>query len=280
MFAPRDANVGFEAWPALDELFPTAYQGINPNRGLDGTVIDTDRQPLADRIRRYFAAKSFEDAAQRFPALADQYAGYDAKQVWESLCKSGSDETKTVPLDLRWLYYETESKLLNRPRPELAANATQNEFLLAVPQPRRVSEARPVLTGTTFDLHVHDRGSVGFPRESQPGKLVERTANLRLEAWKALRAAWSHPGESLADAPARQLVGELFRCALAILHSPQYEGDHADALAQDWAHVPIPKDRMLFAELVKLGHMISTLLDPAIASDDTIQQILGEGATH
>lgn len=284
MFAPRDANVGFEAWPALDELFPTAYQGVNPNRGLDGTVIDTDRDALANRLRGYLAAKSFEDAAQGFPALAEQYAGYDAKRVWESLRKSGSDDKKIVPyllfpLDPRWLYYETEGRLLNRPRPELATNLEQNEFLVAVPQPRRMSEARPILSRSLFDLHVHDRGSVGFPRTSQPGELVSRTANLNLEAWKGLRAAWTLPGGSLSDASAGRFVGELFRCALAVLHSPQYETDHADALAQDWAHLPIPKDKALFVELVKLGQVIGTLLDPAAASDDTIRRILGKGAS-
>jgi hypothetical protein len=282
MFAPRDVNVGFEAWPALDELFPTAYQGVNPNRGLDGTVIDTGRQVLADRMREYFAAKSFDDAAQRFPDLAERYAGYDARKVWTSLRSSGYEGKKLVPyllfpLDSRWLYYETENKLLNRPRPELAANALQNEFLLAVPQPRRVSEARPILTGLVFDLHVHDRGSLGFPRESRPGELIERAANLNPEAWKVLRGAWGLRGE-LPDAPARQFVGELFRCTLAVLHSPQYEGEHGDALAQDWAHVPIPKDKALFGDLVKLGHVIATLLDPAAASDDTVRKVLGKGA--
>jgi len=83
-------------------------------------------------------------------------------------------------------------------------------------------------------------------------------------------------GESLSDALVRQFVGELFRCTLAVLHSPQYESDHADSLAQDWAHVPIPKNKTLFGELVKLGHMIATLLDPAIASDDTVRKVLGK----
>lgn len=283
MFAPRDTNVGFEAWPALDELFPTVYQGVNPNRGLDGTVMDTDRQALAERLRRYLAAKSFDEAAQRFPALAEQYAGYDAKRVWESLRRTGCDDRKIVryllfPLDDRWLYYETEGRLLNRPRPELATNAVENEFLLAVPQPRRASEARPILTSLLFDLHVHDRGSIGFPRESQPGALVKRTANLNAEAWKVLKAKWALPGAELSVAPVRQFVGELFRCALPILHSPQYEADHEDALAQDWAHVPIPRDKATFGELVKLGRAMSMLLDPAMSGEETVRRVLGKEA--
>jgi hypothetical protein len=101
------------------------------------------------------------------------------------------------PLDCRWLYYEREYRLLNRPRPELAGNADDNEFLVTVPQPRQVSETRPLLTHVPFDLHVHDRGSIGFPRDSRPGELLERTANLHSGAWKILRAAWGLKGELL-----------------------------------------------------------------------------------
>jgi hypothetical protein len=280
MFAPRDANAGFESWPALDELFPTSYQGINPNRGLDGTVIDMDRGALVSRMRTYLTTKSYEEAKVRFPALTERYAGYDPRRVWDSLRKAGYDEARIIPyllfpLDCRWLYYEREHRLLNRPRPELAVNANDNEFLVTVPQPRQVSETRPLLTRVLFDLHVHDRGSIGFPRESRPGELLERTANLHREAWRILRTAWGLKGELL-DAPAQRLVGDLFRCAMAIMHSPQYETDHADALAQDWAHLPIPKDKTLFAELVALGKKIGTLLDPAASSDGMVKEILGK----
>ena len=74
----------------------------------------------------YLSAKSFENAAKRFSELAERYAGYDAEEVWGSLHEAGSDEKRVLPyllfpLDARWLYYETKSRLLNRPRPELTA---------------------------------------------------------------------------------------------------------------------------------------------------------------
>jgi hypothetical protein len=151
MFAPRDANAGYEAWPALDELFPTAYQGVNPNRGLDGSVVDTDRNALEDRMARYFGARTFAEAAASAPQLAVPRAGYRPEQVWKTIrAKTGFERTKIAmyllfPLDQRWLYYETEDRLLNRPRPEFSENLVGNEFLITVPQPRRVSESRPLL---------------------------------------------------------------------------------------------------------------------------------------
>jgi hypothetical protein len=283
MFAPRDANVGFEAWPALDELFPVAYQGVNPNRGLDDSVVDTDRTALSVRMKEYFAAKTFSAAQAICPELAERRARYVPEDVWRAVKAKGYDAAKLsayllFPLDHRWLYYEVARHFLNEPRRELGENLSNNEFLLTVPQPRRPSETRPILCGTLFDLHVHDRGSIGFPRESQPGGLVSRAANINLEAWKVLRGAWRLPGELLTDAPARQFVGELFRYCLAILHSAQYEADHADALAQDWAHLPIPKDRAQFGELVELGRQIAILLDPAIEADSVVKKILGKSA--
>lgn len=79
-------------------------------------------------------------------------------------------------------------------------------------------------------------------------------------------------------AAARRLVRSLFRCALAIAHSPQYEADHKDALAQDWARIPLPKSSARFAELVSLGARISRLLDPASDARATITGVLGASA--
>ena len=72
------------------------------------------------------------------------------------------------PFDTRSVYYEVGGQLLNRRRPELWENRQENEFLLAVPEPRKVSESRPLFATMLFDLHVHDRGTVGFPAEVKP----------------------------------------------------------------------------------------------------------------
>lgn len=53
---------GFEDWPSLDELFPTAYQGVNPNRGLEGSVIDTDKAALATRMKAYYSTDRLPEA--------------------------------------------------------------------------------------------------------------------------------------------------------------------------------------------------------------------------
>lgn len=163
------------------------------------------------------------------------------------------------PLDARSIYYESAAKLLNERRPEFWENLADNEFLLAVPQPRRSSEGRPLLTSTLCDLHVHDRGTVCFPRQSKAMGLTR--ANLPAPAWETLRKSWKLASD-LTDEPARDLVSGLFRLALAVMYAPSYESEHAEAIQSDWARVPIPREREVFDRLVVLGREVSVLLDP------------------
>src|SRR5262249_37097742 len=61
MLSPREVSSGFESWPALDDLFPASFQGVNPNRGLEGSVVDTNRDALAARMKVYFSEERFEE---------------------------------------------------------------------------------------------------------------------------------------------------------------------------------------------------------------------------
>jgi hypothetical protein len=285
---PNSIEGGFEAWPALDEIFPVAVQGVNHNRGIDGSVIDTEQSALAARMKSYIGAKTFEVAAASFPVLAPPrtsdgklaIAGYDPEAVWKELATIGFDQSKVLsflafPFDGRFIYYETGSKLLNRFRPEYAANRENNEFLLTVPEPRKVSETRPIFATSLVNLHVHERGSVVFPRETRgEGLLSDRDANLPEPTWRILREYFGLKGERR-DKPARELVGKLFRVVFATLHAPGYQSEHKSALSADWAHVPIPKDKNLFDRLVSAGEQVTRLLDVDRDAADVIKAIIG-----
>lgn len=73
-----------------------------------------------------------------------------------------------------------------------------------------------------------------------------------------------------------ELVSALFRLTLAATHSPQYQDDHRDSLAQDWAHVPVPRPQDTFDELAEAGEAIATLLDPARSAEKVVREVLGE----
>ena len=104
--------------------------------------------------------------------------------------------------------------------------------------------------------------------------MTVQQANLTLSAWKELARTWGLSGDLSAE-PARTLVGRLFRCALAILHSPQYQQDHQDALAQDWAHLPLPRDATLLDQLAQAGDKIAVLLEPSADPETVATGIVG-----
>jgi hypothetical protein len=178
---PYDVAGGYEDWFSLEELFPVSYQGVNPNRGLEGSVVEIDRGALAERMREYYSDMPDEEFCSRHPVLCTPRARYEPSKMRTHLRGNSSFSEAAIvpyvvfPLDVRHLYYETEGKLLNERRPELWRNLNDNEFLIAVPEPRRVSESRPLLTTSLFDLHLHDRGSVGFPADVRPAETERGT---------------------------------------------------------------------------------------------------------
>jgi len=290
-----DSGAGYESWPALDELFPVAYQGVNPNRGLEGSLVDVDLRALEARMRDYFSKRSFTDFRRDHPVVCEPRAGYEPEGVRDLLRRTSKFQKERIleyllfPLDTRWIYYETDAGLLNRHRPELWDNLAGNEFLIAVPQPRRVSEARPLIATSLFDLHVHDRGSVGFPAEVRAiapvrdlfnpvpgGELGQVEANLHDALWEKLKETWDLRG-ARDGAAARKMARALFRATIAICHSPQFETDHKDSLAQDWAHIPIPKEAAHVKRLAELGERVATL-NPNEDAAQVITRTLGRDA--
>ncbi len=64
---------------------------------------------------------------------------------------------------------------------------------------------------------------------------------------------------------------DVFDWIYAVLHSPAYRERYADFLKSDFARVPLPKDRALFAELITLGtelvalHLLDSTAAPILA---------------
>jgi hypothetical protein len=100
-------------------------------------------------MHEYFSKESNSRMKAAHPLLYESYAG--SEKVRDDLRKASHFDPDRVvpyvifPLDSGWLYYETEGKLLNRPRPELYQNLQANGFLITGSEPRKVSEARPIL---------------------------------------------------------------------------------------------------------------------------------------
>lgn len=146
-FLPYEAVGGYDDWFSLEDMFPVVFQGINPNRGLQGSLIDTDRASLEQRMREYYSEMPYDEFSKHHPILCSDYARYAPADVRGRLQRDSSFQTTRIvpyvifPFDARFLYYETQGKLLNECRAELWENLPSNEFLIAVPSrvgpPRR-----------------------------------------------------------------------------------------------------------------------------------------------
>lgn len=279
--APRLVEGGYESWPGLDELFPVTFQGVNHNRGLEGGIIDGDRSTLKTRLSRYFAASDFDAARTFSPEIATERARYNPEKAWDSLRSEGHYKESalkpflTFPFDVRHIYYVDQHKWLNEARSDFAANVDSNEFLITVPEPRKETETRPVYSSILANLHVHERGSVVFPRETTSADMLgDRDANLAEAVWRALATVQGLSGLRR-DKVARDLVGDLFRVVFAMLYAPSYQAEHKSALASDWAHVPIPRKVDLFKRVVAAGDKVKRFLDPSVDAAALIEEILG-----
>ena len=113
-------------WPALPDLLPVSYPGVQTKR--DSFLIDVDVDRLRERIADYFNPDvSHEEIARRYPGAMKSSSGFvvrDARAVRDALLARGAPvDTRFVrhayrPFDNRWLYWEPGHGLLGRPVPD------------------------------------------------------------------------------------------------------------------------------------------------------------------
>jgi hypothetical protein len=102
-----------------------------------------------------------------------------------------------------------------------------------------------------------------------------RHANLTAGVWATLKQHWKLRADLTGEAAGR-LTEALLRLALVLGHSPAYQEDHAESLAQDWMHVPIPRQKKLIDEVGALGEKVATLLDPDADATRVIRGVIAQ----
>ena len=275
-FVPMTVSDGWFDWPALTELFPIYFSGVNTNR--DAFVIDIDITPLKSRIAEYFDADlSHEQFAKLHPAAMKIRARYNPQAVRDTLlARGGPDDTGFIrhtyrPFDNRWLYWEAETKLLNEKRPDYRPHVFDgNLWLSAAPHLRRdVTEPQACVTQHMASLHLIERGANMFP------------------AWLRNDGLGASREPNLSPAAQRYLdrlglgVEDMFHHVLAVLHDPAYREANAGALRMGWPRIPLPgwpegKTEGAAAALARSaarGRELAALLDP-----DTPVQGVTQGA--
>jgi hypothetical protein len=258
-FMPAQVATGYLSWPQLPSLFPTFYPGVKTSR--DDLVVDVDRHRLEERMRRYFDPQVSNDELSRLaPSAMESTATFDANAVRSTLVQRGFLPDKIVkyayrPLDVRWLYWEPATELLDRKREDYMAQVVEgNTWFSAGQRNRKEDYYQPQFTTHLADHHLVESNVGMFPRYVRGSDLFtgggdrEPRPNLTPAALSYIAAAGA--GE-----------GDVFDHALAVLHAPTYRLENAGALRQDWPRVPMPSARGALVASAAFGRRLAAVLD-------------------
>ena len=239
-FKPTAVSADWFDWPALPDLFPVSFPGVKTSR--DGFLVDTDLDRLQARVGDYFdAALSHEDIARRYPRVMKSTARFDAPAVRDALLKRGGpDESGFIrfayrPFDNRWLYWESDTKLLDEKRADYRPHVFDgNMWLSEVPRLRRDAvEPQAVVTSDLAALHLIEWSASMFP------------AWLRDDGFGTEGAEGSHR-RNLSGKAQRYLdrlelgVEDLFYHVISVVHDPSYRATNGGALRMGWPRIPLP----------------------------------------
>jgi hypothetical protein len=260
-FRPRAVSDAYLRWPTINELFSLGSPGINTSRDL--FLVGIDKAELEQRLADYFNTDiSDEEMSRISPDVMHSTKRFDATETRGYLRARGRQPGSIIkycyrPFDLRWLYWEPETKLLDEKRDELVGLARRNaKFVVCRPKAERHFEGTPFyLTTHVGDRHLTRPGSVLFPSLNEPQvqrqlheQAHSRSENLSYEALKYLEQA---------GATALQLASHV----TAIGYGNDYLTENVDAMRQDWPRIPLPATRDALLKSARLGERVAQLLD-------------------
>ena len=149
-FAAMAFDDHWDTWPALPELFPASFPGVQTGRDL--FLIDVDVDRLKARIAEYFnPTLSHEDIGRSYPRVMADTGRFDARFVRDALLKRGGpNESAFVryayrPFDTRWLYWESETRLLREKSPHYPPHVFEGNLWLVFQRTARPDSSPPRL---------------------------------------------------------------------------------------------------------------------------------------
>ena len=266
-FKPMAVSENWFDWPALPDLLPVSFPGVQTAR--DGFLVDSDLERLRARVADYFdTTVSHADITRRYPTVMRTTARFDAQAVRDHLlARGGPDEAGFVryayrPLDHRWLYWEKDTKLLDEKRADYKPLVFEGCSWLVTQQKPRREWSPPQAISHIGCLDLIDRGATCFPVWLCDNGLGnadsgERRPNLSATAQIYL----DRLGLGVED---------LFHHVLATLHDPAYRAANAGALRMEWPRIPLPgwpdgEDEAAadaLAGSAERGRELAALLDP------------------
>ena len=239
-FAPVAVSTDWYEWPALPDLFPNSFPGVTTSR--DSFLVDVDLNRLEARVDDYFNKDlSDEQIAQLYPSVMKAAARFNARSVRATLVKRGGPRARGFsryayrPFDTRWLYWDSDTKLLDEKRADYRPHVLEDNLWLCSAQHLRRGETEPqaYFTHEMASYHLIERGALWFPAYLRDkglgvqGDGIQRRPNLSGVAQHYLERIGAD-------------VEGLFHHVLAVLHDPEYREANAGGLRMEWPRIPVP----------------------------------------
>lgn len=257
-FKPHKVDESYFTWALLSELFPVSFPGVKTSR--DEFLVSTDKETLLKRMETYFDGKISDDEMKTLaPTVMKESDRFKPQEIRQYLIKRGFKPENIIrysyrPFDVRWLYWESETKLLDEKRAELFPQVFEGNYFINASQQNRREFDPPIITSKIGSLHLIERSGNLFPL------YLKTTKQNLFDGGEAIapntsELAANYLKDVSADAP------DLFFHALAILHSTAYRTEHASALRQNFPRIPLPARLEDLQSSAALGKRIAALLD-------------------
>jgi hypothetical protein len=274
-FMPLQSSEEYGRWPLLPAIFPISFPGVKTSR--DDLVVSIDRHVLIQRIETYFNPTVSHDEMRLIsPGALNTDKAFRAEEVRDFLRERGFLPEYIVrfqyrPMDVRWLYWEPEGKLLDRNRADYFAQVFPGNMFLFTTGMTRKHIIEPALFTTVLnDLNCMDSGARGFPL------FLRRLENKLFDVNEPeLRSNVSDDALDYLKSISRSETDLFFHC-ISILHSSAYRQANADDLRQTWPRIPLPATNEPLLHSAELGRKIVALLDTENGVDGVTAGAIGD----
>ena len=263
MLHPGGGEDDYLAWPALDDIFVQQFPGILTSR--DGDLVSIEPEPLRMRMRQYYdPAVSDDEIARIAPSLMRDTNRFAARPTRRQLLASSRYRDDRVirvsyrPLDNRWLYWESVSKLLDEKRSEFFDQVFDGNLYVEAVKHQRKSNTydHGIVVTNILDYNFVDGGARCFPLYvREQGMFAGTKPNVQDAVLAQLEATYG---------PMPNIAEVLFFHIVAVLNSPEYRTENAGAIEHDWPRVPIPAPREALEASAALGRRVGDLLRPDV----------------
>jgi predicted helicase len=251
-FKKGNIATGYVDWPKLPELLTVSYPGIQTAR--DEFLVSVDRDQLVARIGQYFDATiDHDDIRRAYPVAMTATKRFKPVETRNALRARGILPNNFVkyayrPFDVRWLYWEPTTKLLDEKREDYFPNVRPGKLAISAQRKPRGEWQFSQVIQPIACLDLIDRGSTNFPREIFDAVTKSFRPNTSASLLKWLSERDLTPAE-------------LFAHIVATLNAPSYASGNAGALQGDWPRIPLPNDGDTFRSSAVLGSRLLELLN-------------------